>query len=794
MKSYLDLIPISARVSRRQNRMSVACILLAVFLVTTIFGMADMYIRAQITQIEQENGRFHIGIVDVTDDETAIIAARSDVAAVSRYGVIPYEEDAPYTLFGRSVMVAGCDSAFVKDIMPDFIAAGDYPQRDDEVMLTQNVHDVYGVAIGDAVTINAPDGRTLTYTVSGFCSDTAQTMSKDGIGAILTTAGYRAAYAQEKGLDATTLENTNLDDVNSALYVQFKHPLLARQAISHLKEDLQLADDQVIENIKLLGLYGQSSSTQMLSIYASALVLGLLVLIAGVLMIASSLGTRVAQRTEFYGMLRCLGATPKQVMRLVRREALRWCRLAIPLGVMLGVVLIWALCAVLRHLAPEYFATMPTFAVSVPAILAGVVLGLATVFLALRTPAKRAAGVSPLAAVSGNTSGQQPVWRACNTRHLRVETALGVHHACASCKNLLLMTASFALSIILFLSFSVAVDFMYHGLKPLQPWTADVSLVAQDNSRTLPSSLLTTLEEDAMVDAAYGRMFAYGLPAQAANITGDVDLVSYDAQQFNWAEDALIEGSLARVQTELNTALAVYHEGDALHVGDTVQFTADGKTQAVEIVGVLSDAPFESEASLGLLICSEETFRSLVGEGGYTVIDLQLAPAASDADVNAIRALAGDGVTFVDDRLSNASVRGSYYCFAIFVYGFLVVIALITVFNIVNSIAMSVAARTRQYGVFRAIGLSNRQLRRMIVAEAATYTILGGFLGTVLGLSCHYLLFKRMITTVWGTNWTLPLTELATILAIMLAAVVLAVHRPLKQLRTQAIVDTITMH
>lgn len=48
MKSYLDLVPISAKVHRKQNRMSIICIVLAVFLVTAIFGMADMFIRGQI--------------------------------------------------------------------------------------------------------------------------------------------------------------------------------------------------------------------------------------------------------------------------------------------------------------------------------------------------------------------------------------------------------------------------------------------------------------------------------------------------------------------------------------------------------------------------------------------------------------------------------------------------------------------------------------------------------------------------------------------------------------------------
>ena len=62
MKSYLDLVPISEKIHQRQSRMAVFCIVLAVFLVTTIFGMADMFIRSQVLQTQEEYGNWHIGI------------------------------------------------------------------------------------------------------------------------------------------------------------------------------------------------------------------------------------------------------------------------------------------------------------------------------------------------------------------------------------------------------------------------------------------------------------------------------------------------------------------------------------------------------------------------------------------------------------------------------------------------------------------------------------------------------------------------------------------------------------
>lgn len=73
MKHYLDLVPISAKIHKKQSRMSIFCIVLAVFLVTTIFGMADMFIRSQILQAQQESGNWHIAIKNISNEEQQLL-------------------------------------------------------------------------------------------------------------------------------------------------------------------------------------------------------------------------------------------------------------------------------------------------------------------------------------------------------------------------------------------------------------------------------------------------------------------------------------------------------------------------------------------------------------------------------------------------------------------------------------------------------------------------------------------------------------------------------------------------
>ncbi len=782
MKSYLDLVPISAKVHRKQNRMSIICIVLAVFLVTAIFGMADMFIRGQILQAQQEKGNWHIGIRNISDEDANLIASRPEVAAVADYGVLNYRGEQGYTLSGKNVAICGSNESAVTEIFAT-LDKGAFPSNENEALVTNNAKNMLHLEIGEQIVITMPDGSERTYTISGFMNNAAKLMGEDSYGVFLTTESFRAIYPDGTG--------SNPADYTMR-YVQFKSARNIQSNIAVIKQQFGLSDEQVSENTELLGLLGQSRNSFMLQVYAVAVILFILVLVAGVLMITSSMNSNVAQRTEFFGMVRCIGTTPKQVMRLVRKEALNWCRFAIPLGVVGGIVLVWVLCFILRQLSPEFFGGMPAFSISYPSVIAGIVVGLLTVLLAARSPAKKASKVSPLAAVSGNANDLQPVKKAANTKFFKIETSLGIHHAKASKKNFILMIGSFSVSIILFLAFSVTIDFMNHTLTPLQPWTADISVISPENTCSVKAEYIEELWQNSAVKNAYGRMFAYNVPVIVNGEEKVVDLISYEDMQFDWAKDYLLSGSLEKAQSETNTGLIVFDSQNDIEAGNVITLNLNGSQADLEIVGVVSQCPFNNSPGVGKLICSEDTFRKLTGETDYTIIDIQLSKNATENDVRDIHSLVGSQYTFSDERMGNSNTRGAYYCFGLFIYGFLVLIALITLFNIINSIAMSVAAKMKQYGAFRAIGLSNRQLAKMIVAEASTYAITGIICGSVLGIVCNKILFSKLITYYWGDAWSVPLVELGIIIVVVAIAVILAVRNPIRKMKETSIVDTIS--
>lgn len=272
-------------------------------------------------------------------------------------------------------------------------------------------------------------------------------------------------------------------------------------------------------------------------------------------------------------------------------------------------------------------------------------------------------------------------------------------------------------------------------------------------------------------------------------------LISYDDIQFKWGKKYLISGSVSDARDTLGTGLAVatpqYNNTGKIQNGDIVTIATKNGSQTIKIVGTVSECPFNAENG-EIILCSEDTFRHLTGLNDYTVIDIQLKHGVTDENVDALRTIIGTDYAFSDLRADNQSVLGAGYAFHLFIYGFLIMIALVTICNIINCVAMSVEARRKQYGGLRAIGLSAKQLSRMVVSETLTYAFSGVIIGMAAGLALNRKLFSLLVTTRWHETWSFPVLELCIILLIMGLSVFLAVKSPLKKLRQMSIIDTIS--
>ena len=554
-----------------------------------------------------------------------------------------------------------------------------------------------------------------------------------------------------------------------------------------------------MEQTRLAQKHGSMSFQQIFnselgqSLLLTAAVLCLLILAAGVLMISGSINSSVAQRTQFFGMMRCIGMSRRQIIRFVRLEALNWCKTAVPIGLILGILCSWGLCAALRFLVREEFSHIPLFGVSIIGIISGIVVGVMTVLIAAGAPAKRASKVPPAAAVSGSLENGRAV-HSVSSHVIRIETSLGVHHAVSSRKNLVLLTGSFAFSIILFLGFSVLVDFV-DFLMPQSAAASDIDISSVDGTNSINTQFLETIRKMNGVKQVYGRRSFFDVPAELSGHTDasvTIDLVSFDDFDLKCLKtDGMLRrgSSLSRVYGNSGYVLATWDKNSSLEIGDTIRIGSETLT----IAGLLKYDPFSSDGLTSgriTLITSAETFARLTGVTDYSLIMVQLRGDATEEDVAAICSAAGNEVIFSDKR--EQSTSGTYLFFIVCVYGFLAIIALVTILNIINSISMSVSARIRQYGSMRAVGMDGRQITGMIAAEAFTYAFWGCVTGCAIGLSFSRLLYDFLITAHFPyASWTLPVWQLTVIVLFVVLSTALASYAPARRIRRMAVTETI---
>ena len=554
-----------------------------------------------------------------------------------------------------------------------------------------------------------------------------------------------------------------------------------------------------MEQNRLLGKHGNLSMGDILAssmgqtLLLAACILFLLILIAGVLMISGSMNSTVAQRIRFFGMMRCIGMSRQQIVRFVRLEALNWCKTAVPIGLALGIITTWGLCAVLRFMVGEEFSNIPLFGISVVGIVCGILVGVITVLLAANAPAKQASKVSPVVAVSGNAESGKNIQHVAHTRFGRIETILGVNHAVSVKKNLILMTGSFALSIILFLSFSVLVDFVDY-LMPQSVAAADLDIESNDGN-TISGNLLESIRKMDGVKKVYGRRSAFGVPASLnadASLSDTVDLISYDDfdLQSLKKDGNLKKGSdLSKVYGDSSFVLATSDADSTWKIGDTVWLGEE----KLMIARLLKNDSFSGDGLTNgkiTLITSGDTFVRLTGEEDYALVMVQTASDVTDEDVRAIQAAAGQNFDFHDKR--DERTAGTYTAFVFCVYAFLTMIALVTVFHIVNSISMSVSARMKQYGIMRAVGMEKRQVIKMIAAEAAAYAVFGCAVGCIAGLPFSKFLYDFLIVGHFPyAVWYFPVRLLVIILLFILFVTILAVYAPAKRICSMPVTATV---
>jgi putative ABC transport system permease protein len=270
-----------------------------------------------------------------------------------------------------------------------------------------------------------------------------------------------------------------------------------------------------------------------------------------------------------------------------------------------------------------------------------------------------------------------------------------------------------------------------------QQSAGDVSILNVDGFSPIPSAVATEVAELEGVETVSP---VASVPARVESLDEEITLAGLEPNlgevaNLDWSEGS--DETLANLTETGALAEAGWAEDEGIQVGDELTVTGPGGDEvAVTVEGLVRD-------SVGLIVSTlalpRTTVRDALDGRDDTVTFVGFVPGA---DPEATRSAVDE---LLADRFPNTEARNqeelkadqseSIDQLVTLIYVLLGLSVIVSVFGIVNTLALTILERTRELGMLRAIGSSRSQVRRMVRYESVINALLGTVVGTVIGLA-----------------------------------------------------------
>lgn len=226
--------------------------------------------------------------------------------------------------------------------------------------------------------------------------------------------------------------------------------------------------------------------------------------------------------------------------------------------------------------------------------------------------------------------------------------------------------------------------------------------------------------------------------------------------------------------------------------GDRVELLTPSGEVSFAVLGVYID--YSSDA--GSVLVDRALYKKYWRDELLDAYDLWLAPGADEqAIIRTIKQRHGeqyDLFVSTQGELRDAVVRIMEQSFVVN-YAVEIVAVVVAIFSVINALLASVLDRTREIGVLRAIGATQAQVRRTVVAEAGWMGLLGGLLGLFAGtvMAYHHVVYNTKELTGWTFQFYYPYDVAALAVVASVALCLLASFAPAKRAASIPIVSAI---
>ena len=598
--------------------------------------------------------------------------------------------------------------------------------------------------------------------------------------------------------------------------------------LGSLKEsEIDEVEEKIVKTPHIMNGYLISLETMSLKdstmkvLYMLSTIVIIIIIVSSVFCIKNSFDISITEKTKQYGMFRSIGATSKQIKKNVLYEAFILGIIGIPLGILCGLLASWILIKVCNYyLYSALNGTTLVFSTSFIAILISILLGSITIYFSALKSARRASKLSPMVAIRNSEDIKIKSKKLRTPKYINSLFGVG---GVISYKNLKRNKKKYRTTVIsIVVSVSVFIGLYYFmnmafSTVDLEVGKSDANITLRiGNSSKDKENNLNKIEQISLLDdierisfqkyllgevtdkTLYTKEFdkIFGIKGSMISIfaIGDSEYRNYVKSlglNYNDVKNTgiLINNTIGYDEENMkDVEISVFN----IKKYNTIDIKINNVMHKMKISEVTKERPFgfSNTYSSGFIIVSDEYLKELDNDINYG--SLLIRSNNADTLQDNMEKILGD----IDYSLDNTDknyriIKGIYTLVAIFLYGFITVIALIGITNIFNTITTNMNLRRGEFAILKSIGMTSHEFNRLVNLEIIFYSLKSLLIGIPLGIGISYLVYLAFSQGSTELQYEFPFGGVLIAIIAVFILVYVIMNYSIKKVNNQNIIEDI---